>query len=84
MKNYNFTFNRANPNNSMLYILHSKPNNNKTMGQNNRLKVKKLQTKPNVLKTLWKKFKSSINLYTSINNYNKEKIKHLTPTKNKR
>jgi hypothetical protein len=52
MKNYNFTFNRANPNNSILHILHSKPNNNKTMRQNNRLKVKKLQTKPNVLKTL--------------------------------
>jgi hypothetical protein len=29
-----------------------KPNNNKAMRQNNRLKVKKLQNKPNVLKTL--------------------------------
>jgi hypothetical protein len=32
------------------------------MRQNNKPKVKKPPTKPNVLKTLWKKFKSSINL----------------------
>jgi hypothetical protein len=44
--------NRTNRNNIILYILHSKPNNNKTMRQSNKLKVKKLQTKPNVLQTL--------------------------------
>jgi len=44
--------NRENPNNNILHILHSKPNNNKTVIQNNILQVKKLQTKPNVLKTL--------------------------------
>ena len=44
--------NRTNPNNKILRILHSKPNNNKTMRQNNTLKVKKLHIKPNVLKTL--------------------------------
>ena len=44
--------NTTNPNNTILHILHSKPNNNKTMRQDNRLEVKKLQKKPNVLKTL--------------------------------
>ena len=44
--------NRVNPKNNTFHILHIKPNNNKTMRQNNKLKVKKLQTKPNVLKTL--------------------------------
>jgi len=34
--------NRTNSNNTILHILHSKPDNNKTMRQNNRLIVKKL------------------------------------------
>ena len=47
--------NRTNRNNIVLHILRSKPHNNKTMRYNNRLIVKKLQNKPNVLKTLRKK-----------------------------
>jgi hypothetical protein len=38
--------------NSGLKGLNSKPNNSKTMRQYNGLKVKKLHTMPNVLKTL--------------------------------
>jgi len=54
------------------------------MRQNNKL-VKKLQNKPNVLKTLRKEFNSSINFnIPKLIHYNKEKIKHLTPTKNNR
>jgi len=37
---------------SILRTLYGKPNNNKIMNQNNKLKVKNLQTKPDVLKTL--------------------------------
>ena len=44
--------NRPNPNNNILDTLHGAPNNNKSMRQNIRLKVKKLQTTPNVFKTL--------------------------------
>ena len=54
--------NRTNSNHNILHILRNKRYNNKVMRQNNRLKLKSYRNKPNVLKALWKKFKSSINL----------------------
>ena len=54
--------NRTNSNCNILHILRNKSFNNKVMRQNNKLKLKSYRNKPNVLKTLWKEFKSPINL----------------------
>jgi hypothetical protein len=66
--------NRTNPNNNILRILHSKPNNNKIMRQNNRLKLKSY-----IISLMsWKHCERSSNLLLTyipkLIHYNKEKI----------
>jgi len=56
----------------------------KAIRQTKEIEFKTLQTKHDVLKTLWRKFKSSVNLFTLISTQQQEEIKHLYTNKKNR